>query len=234
MRLPAFLKSLIGCTDAESSRYSLGAVYVERSKAAVSLTATDGRKLVNVSYRDEGSEPADPVLIQGQSLSKAFGLAHKKTKGAKPTKLDVINGKAMLFGPGGEAIASLAEGRFPRYRDVFSRDGIEDTRVNLNPERMIETLKVFADAGINSVGFYIAGPGDGVMLAGYAPTGEVVRAVVMPMAADEAPKKGEKPAPFPAEFDPAASKEKLPEPPAAKPSLGAAKERLRAAAAAAV
>jgi hypothetical protein len=63
------------------------------------------------------------------------------------------------------------------------------------------------------------------MLAGDAPTGEVLRAVVMPMAADEAPKKGDKPAPFPAEFDPATA----PSAPAVKSVVTAASERLNAA-----
>jgi hypothetical protein len=70
MRLPSFIKAIVGCTDTESSRYSLGGVKCESADNVSIITVTDGRKLLNVSYGDE----CDPVdcIIEAKPLTKAY------------------------------------------------------------------------------------------------------------------------------------------------------------------
>ena len=61
MRLPSFIKAIVGCTDTESSRYSLGGVKCESADNVSIITVTDGRKLLNVSYGDE-CDPVDCII----------------------------------------------------------------------------------------------------------------------------------------------------------------------------
>lgn len=183
MRLPTFLKALTGCVDTESSRYSLGAVYFEHEAGVTTATATDGRQMVSVSYADTNKdETPSGVMVEGASLAKAFGISGRKTKGAKPTTFSIVNGRALVNGAGGDALAAVVDGgKFPRYRDVFEgRDGATDTQVLLSPELLSQVVKVYAEAGVASIRFHIKDHDSSVMLSGTAPTGEVIRAVIMP------------------------------------------------------
>jgi hypothetical protein len=186
MRLPGFIKAVVGCTDSESSRFSLGGVKCEHTAGASCVTATNGRLLVNVSYPDDhGDEDAEgfDVIVEGKSLSKAFAYSHHKRA---ETVLAENDGKAVVSGANGIAHANLCEGRYPRWRDVFG-DTAEHQQVILDPALVIDVLKVFKDAGINSVSVYAHGDNRPVYFAGTAPTGEVVRAIVMHKEGDKAP-----------------------------------------------
>lgn len=186
MRLPGFIKAVVGCTDNESSRFALGGVKCEHTAGVSCVTATNGRLLVNVSYPDDhGDENADgfDVIVEGKSLSKAFSFCHHKRA---ETVLAEFEGKAVVSGANGIAHASLVEGRYPRWRDVFGDTG-EHHQVILDPALVIDVLKVFKDAGINSVSVYAHGDNRPVYFAGTAPTGEVVRAIVMHREGDKAP-----------------------------------------------
>jgi len=186
MRLPAFLKAVVGCTDSESSRFSLGGVKCEHTAGASCVTATNGRLLVNVSYPDDhGDEDADgfDVVVEGKSLSKAFAYAHHKRA---ETVLAELDGKAVVSGANGIAHANLCEGRYPRWRDVFGDTG-EHHHVILDPALVIDVLKVFKDAGLSAVNVYAHGDNRPAYFAATTPAGEVVRAIVMHKEGDKAP-----------------------------------------------
>ncbi|MCX7429660.1 MAG: hypothetical protein NTY17_01405, partial [Planctomycetia bacterium] len=112
--IPPFIKAIVGCTDTESSRYSLGGVKCESAENVSIITVTDGRKLLNVSYGDE----CDPVdcIIEAKPLTKAYTAAAVK---GRNTVFEVVDGKAMVVGGAGAATAPLIDGKFPRWRDVF-------------------------------------------------------------------------------------------------------------------
>jgi len=183
MRLPSFIKAIVGCTDAESSRYSLGGVKCESADNVSIITVTDGRKLLNVSYGDE----CDPVdcIIEAKPLVKACAAAHAK---GRNTVFEIVEGasgqKAMVVGGAGAATAPLIDGKFPRWRDVFG-DTSAHKQIGVKPELLIDVLAV------EGVRVYVGDAENALYFAGTAPTGEVLRAVLMPMSLDAAPFPGE-------------------------------------------
>jgi hypothetical protein len=185
MRLPSFIKAIVGCTDTESSRYSLGGVKCESADNVSIITVTDGRKLLNVSYGDE----CDPVdcIIEAKPLVKACAAAHAK---GRNTVFEVVDGKAMVVGGAGAATAPLIDGKFPRWRDVFG-DTSAHKQIGVKPELLIDLLAVFKAAGVEGVRVYVGDAENALYFAGTAPTGEVLRAVLMPMSLDVTPFPGE-------------------------------------------
>jgi hypothetical protein len=189
MRLPVFIKAIIGCADTESSRYSLGGVKCESADNVSIITVTDGRKLLNVSYGDE----CDPVdcIIEAKPLVKACAAAHAK---GRNTVFEIVEGasgqKAMVVGGAGAAMAPLIDGKFPRWRDVFG-DTSAHKQIGVKPELLIDLLAVFKAAGVEGVRVYVGDADSAIYFAGTAPTGEVLRAVLMPMSLDAAPFPGE-------------------------------------------
>ena len=185
MRLPSFIKAIVGCTDTESSRYSLGGVKCESTENVSIITVTDGRKLLNVSYGDE----CDPVdcIIEAKPLTKAYTAAAVK---GRNTVFEVVDGKAMVVGGAGAATAPLIDGKFPRWRDVFG-DTAEHKQIGVKPELLIDVLAVFKAAGVEGVRVYVGDAERAIYFAATAPTGEVIRAVLMPMSLDVTPFPGE-------------------------------------------
>ena len=156
MRLPSFIKAIVGCTDTESSRYSLGGVKCESADNVSIITVTDGRKLLNVSYGDE----CDPVdcIIEAKPLVKACAAAHAK---GRNTVFEIVEG---------------ASGH---------------KQIGVKPELLIDLLAVFKAAGVEGVRVYVGDAENALYFAGTAPTGEVLRAVLMPMSLDVTPFPGE-------------------------------------------
>ena len=198
MRLPSFIKAIVGCTDTESSRYSLGGVKCESAENVSIITVTDGRKLLNVSYGDE----CDPVdcIIEAKPLTKAYTAAAAK---GRNTVFEVVDGKAMVVGGAGAATAPLIDGKFPRWRDVFG-DTAEHKQIGVKPELLIDVLAVFKAAGVEGVRVYVGDAERAIYFAATAPTGEVIRAVLMPMSLDVTP--------FPGEFGTESPAEEIAEP----------------------
>ena len=185
MRLPSFIKAIVGCTDTESSRYSLGGVKCESADNVSIITVTDGRKLLNVSYGDE----CDPVdcIIEAKPLTKAYTAAAVK---GRNTVFEVVDGKAMVVGGAGAATAPLIDGKFPRWRDVFG-DTSAHKQIGVKPELLIDLLAVFKAAGVEGVRVYVGDAENALYFAATATTGEVLRAVLMPMSLDVTPFPGE-------------------------------------------
>jgi len=149
------------------------------------ITVTDGRKLLNVSYGDE----CDPVdcIIEAKPLTKAYTAAAVK---GRNTVFEMVDGKAMVVGGAGAATAPLIEGKFPRWRDVFG-DTAEHKQIGVKPELLIDVLAVFKAAGVEGVRVYVGDAEKAIYFAATAPTGEVIRAVLMPMSLDATPFPGE-------------------------------------------
>jgi hypothetical protein len=189
MRLPVFIKAIIGCADTESSRYALGGVKCDSADNVSSVTVTDGRKLLSVSYGDECD--AVDCIIEAKPLVKACAAAHAK---GRNTVFEIVEGasgqKAMVVGGAGAATAPLIDGKFPRWRDVFG-DTSAHKQIGVKPELLIDLLAVFKAAGVEGVRVYVGDADSAIYFAGTALTGEVLRAVLMPMSLDAAPFPGE-------------------------------------------
>jgi DNA polymerase III sliding clamp (beta) subunit (PCNA family) len=179
MKIPAFIRSIIGCTDNESSRYALGAVKFENESGVSHAIATDGRQLVEVSWPERLDKEVD-VLLVGDSLKKAASAAIKR---GKPTAFEVLTeGQAIVNGGGGSGLATvLSEGRFPRWRDVFSdKDDDKCFKINLCPDLLSTLMAVYQQAGCETVRLWLDDPQSGVRMAATAPSGETIRCVLMP------------------------------------------------------
>jgi hypothetical protein len=198
MKLPKFIRSIIKCTDTESSRYALGGVKCSFDGDTSTCVATDGRKLVAVSYHDDTGGESFDGIIDGKALAKAVGAVTNGKSGWASVSHD--NGAARVTGhefkkPNGLiAAAPLVEGRFPQHEKVF---GIYDAPpadyccVKLDPVLLKELLDVYSSAQIESNrGVYVwVNREDAVTKPVYmhmhGGEGELVRAVLMPLAPDD-------------------------------------------------
>jgi hypothetical protein len=126
-------------------------------------------------------------IIEAKPLTKAYAAASVK---GRNTVFEVVDGKAMVVGGAGAATAPLLDGKFPRWRDVFG-DTSGHKQIGVKPELLIDVLSVFKAAAVEGVRVYVGDAESAIYFAGNAPTGEVIRAVLMPMSIDAAPFPGE-------------------------------------------
>lgn len=201
MRLPKFIKKIIGCTDNESSRYALGGVKCEFNGEQSTCVATDGRKLIAVTYADDSGGESFDAVVDGKSLSKAatavtngkqtYAVIAHDNGAVRVTGMHTISGGK----PNGlTATASIVDGRFPRYKDVFGiydDDITEYVCVKLDPTILSELLAVCSAAESEANrGVYIWVNRDravtsAVYLHMHGVDGELVRAAIMPLAPDD-------------------------------------------------
>lgn len=202
MRLPRFIKKIIGCTDNESSRYALGGVKCEFNGEQSTCVATDGRQLIAVTYADDSGGESFDAVVDGKSLSKAVTAV---TSGKKDlaliahdngaVRVDGVTGSASLRPNGLSAKASTIDGRFPRYEDVFAGIYGEDIAdfvcVKLDPDLLSELLAACSAAQSEAnKGVYMwvnraRAVTSAVYLHMHGEDGELVRAAIMPLAPDD-------------------------------------------------
>lgn len=114
------IRRTVFATDVESTRYALGGVLLELEDDAVTLAATDSRRLavVKSACRKEGtieSDNASPVIP-----SKAMTLIERSIADDDEEVRIAIHANDALIKSGHATISCrLVEGRFPKYRDVI-------------------------------------------------------------------------------------------------------------------
>lgn len=199
MKLPGFIKKIAAVCDTESSRYALGGILCEHSGKHSTVVATDGRKLVAVDYEDASGEAEQSFIVDGKSVCKAVTAVctHKSERAV----VSLVNGQVRVEGhkslgdggPNGNvATAAHIDGRFPRYKDVF---GIYDEPlgnyacVKLDPAYIIQLAEIVKAAQSEaSRGVYLwvnhSDPAKAVYMHMHGEEGELVRAVLMPLATD--------------------------------------------------
>lgn len=199
MRLPKFIKKIIGCTDNESSRYALGGVKCEFNGEQSTCVATDGRKLIAVTYADDSGGESFDAVVDGKSLSKAVtavtqgNISYARIthdNGAVRVDGMTVNDVPTLI----TATATAVDGRFPRYEDVFGiyADPPSDyVCVKLDPTLLSQLLDVYksAQSQVNrGVHFWVhtrKATTSPVYMHMKAMDGELIRAILMPLAADD-------------------------------------------------
>jgi DNA polymerase-3 subunit beta len=112
------VRSVVYATDVQSSRYALGAVLCEVKGDAVTLIATDGRRLSRVEMEHDLAVDDSQTLISHRALATIARLADAAGDEAS---VQLQASKSCLVAEiGGTTVtATLVEGRFPRWRDVF-------------------------------------------------------------------------------------------------------------------
>lgn len=109
-------------TDAESSRYALGGVLLEMSESKIIAVGTDGRRLATM----EGPAQAKEGHSAGEGATivptRAMHLLERAIADADAEIRIAARGSDMLvWTPRMTLYARLAEGRYPKWRDVFPR-----------------------------------------------------------------------------------------------------------------
>jgi DNA polymerase-3 subunit beta len=109
-------------TDSESSRYALGGVLIELTENRITAVATDGRRLA----RQEGPAKAVGELRSSDAMTiiptRAMHLLERALAdndgniqlAARENDVLVRSGQTTIY-------SRLAEGRYPKWRDVFPR-----------------------------------------------------------------------------------------------------------------
>jgi DNA polymerase-3 subunit beta len=138
LRLPVdqfcrVVKSVVGATDDDSSRYALGGVLVEQKKGDVAFVATDGRRL-HVAYAEVDQAVDDAsCIIPAHAINTLAKLASVNADDA--IQLSLAGNELVADMDGVTLWARLLDGRFPRWADVIPK--------NIRPDFGTGTDKVF-------------------------------------------------------------------------------------------
>jgi DNA polymerase-3 subunit beta len=121
-RLPAdqfarAAKATTYATDAESSRYALGAVLIEVANGNPTWVATDGRRLACVETETDQAVDDRQTLVPRRVLDIVAGMA----TGDGSVQVEA-NAKEVQFTLEGTTVTGrIVEGRYPRWRDVVGQ-----------------------------------------------------------------------------------------------------------------
>jgi len=127
------VKSVVGATDDDSSRFALGGVLVEHRKGDVAFVGTDGRRL-HVAYAEVDQAVDDAsAIIPAHAITTLAKLAAVNVDEA--IQLSLANNELVADMDGVTMWARLLEGRFPKWQDVIP--------ANIRPEFGTGAEKVF-------------------------------------------------------------------------------------------
>jgi DNA polymerase III subunit beta len=118
--LKQMIRRTIFATDAESTRYALGGILIDLKGEAVTLAATDTRRLAVARGQcaaagKAGSDGVAPVVP-----SKAMQLIERSLNDdGEMVSLAVRNNDVLVKSAATTIYSRLVEGRFPRYQDVI-------------------------------------------------------------------------------------------------------------------
>ncbi len=206
MKIPAFIKSLCKLCDTESSRYALGGVKCEAGLHASAMTATDGKLLASVSFPDQNEDAFD-LIVAGKDMARAYA-AHVSRIGGDDTcvVLEPRGKEVTIAGGKGSTLVAPIDGRFPNYRQVLPTGGagpadkhspdLHDGYVSvmLDPAMLGKLCDLYVEAagrkpaaGLKGMTLWVKDSESAVYLsAAYHPDGTeyVIRAAIMPLAAD--------------------------------------------------
>jgi len=132
-RLPSdqFCRAVRGtvfATDNESSRYALGAVLVEVKGDAVTLVATDGRRLSSVGCEHDLAVDDSQTLVPARAMAVISRLAGNA--GDAAVQLEATASEIVATIGGTTVTARLIEGRFPEWRKVVPERDAKATAVD--------------------------------------------------------------------------------------------------------
>lgn len=117
-------KGVVYATDAESSRYALGAVLIDVTDGNPTLVATDGRRLSAVEIESDTAVDDSQTLVPAHAMAIVADIAGRHTNDA--VQLEATGSELVATIGDVTVTARLLEGRFPRWRDVFP-EGVFDT-----------------------------------------------------------------------------------------------------------
>ena len=128
------VRRTVFATDVESTRYALGGVLLELESDALTMAATDSRRLavVRSSCRTEGAAELEndrPVVP-----SKALSLAERSIGDDEFEVFLAVHANDVVIKTGNSTISSrLVDGRFPNYRQVIPTEPRQTIELVVGP-----------------------------------------------------------------------------------------------------
>ena len=125
LRLPVdqfcrVVKSVVGATDDDSSRFALGGVLVEHRKGDVAFVGTDGKRL-HVAYAEVDQAVDDAsCIIPAHAINTLAKLAAVNADDA--IQLSLAGNELVADMDGVTLWARLLDGRFPKWADVIPKN----------------------------------------------------------------------------------------------------------------
>lgn len=156
MRVPKSICALTECCDSEASRYALGGVLFGRTKKRPFAVATDGRRLMHVSWDEgdllefENEQPAgdgrgDQQIVAISTVKELAGLCNgSRGTDAKRFFLDESTPNVTASFAEKDIKRTVEtkpiEGRFPKWQDVLpTKDPVSSVRMGAT--LLLSTLK---------------------------------------------------------------------------------------------
>lgn len=142
--LAAFVKSALPNVDCESSRYAISTVCFDFSPGALAVVGTNGHVLSAAQVKIECDYTAMHLVPdRSAKLIAAIG-------GDGSARLSVSDNWLSVKHDGGSLLIRLAEGRYPRWRDVIPA-GTGQCKATLSPETTIACIRRVCVAPADSV-----------------------------------------------------------------------------------
>ncbi|KKM63581.1 hypothetical protein LCGC14_1510000 [marine sediment metagenome] len=211
MLVPRSVFQLHKMTCPDHRRYALGGIRFERSDDGQPIAvATDGRRLMAATWREDGLESypevlgnpfveVGPIIVPASICKQVIEVSEVMNR---PPSLSGIRNVRMVQGePGGRFSIELAgkkydtillssplEGRFPHWRETFNkaRSGVQGaTTVLLTGERWEGMLATFRKMGIECVTLAVDNHETRMILTGQNEDGVSVAGLLMPNPCDK-------------------------------------------------
>jgi hypothetical protein len=196
MKIPAFIKRLAKVCDMESSRYALGGIKCESDGKIARLTATDGRILATVHWKDDDPAEVD-MIADARQLSSLPAKAFLHPKGVQ---FDGSTLRAVVGTDKTAAPVEAVDGRFPDCEKVMhihdSQDGY--VGVQLDAELLGKLCDLAHDMNSDpktcGITLFVKDAQSCVFGTTTSTDGHVARFAIMPRACDDPSVKYEYPA----------------------------------------
>lgn len=169
MRIPKSISSIASVCEPGSARYALAGVQIGRENKKPFAVATDGRRLIHVTwqeddleaFKDEAVGDRQSIIVPGEALREMAGMVVrvKEVKGGATKKkrvyLDESNGAVLArFSHNGttrELRTEPVEGRFPKWHDVLPKESDLKASAKYKANLLLGTLKA-AVAALEAAG----------------------------------------------------------------------------------
>ena len=135
--IPRDLRHLAPMTCKEKTRYALNGIGISQTGRILRATATDGRKLMTMTFHHEGDGSLDEEQILPVELIKGI----KNANGYPTVYVDVDEREATVVDNhlGTKQSASKVEGRFPKVDAIIPNDEPEPVEtICVNPKYLKE------------------------------------------------------------------------------------------------
>lgn len=184
MKIPAFIKQLAKFCDPEQERYALGCIKCVSDGTTASMTATDGRILASVHWKDED-------CIELNSFADAKELSSPPVKAFSHPLGVRFDGEEFRGGVSGR-VTTIETGRFPDCEKVMTIHDSPKGYVSVNLDAALLGKLCALSHAMNDdrhkhkgITLFVKDSQSCVFATTLGEDGHIARFAIMPLAADE-------------------------------------------------